>query len=108
MHIKPSQLTEALCLTLPDSPVMIWGAPGVGKSQIIQDSVEAIFDAVASARGVEVPASPTLWERRINDYDLLDFAGLPHIVNNVQKRALPDIWPGVGSYTPAYGVLFLD
>ena len=50
MHIKPSQLTEALCLTLPDSPVMIWGAPGVGKSQIIQDSVEAIFDAVASSR----------------------------------------------------------
>ena len=115
MHIKPSQLTEALCLTLPDSPVMIWGAPGVGKSQIIQDSVEAIFDAVASARGVEVPpqrlarlGAPTLWERRINDYDLLDFAGLPHIVDNVQKRALPDIWPGVGSDTPAYGVLFLD
>ncbi len=113
MHIKPSQLTEALCLTLPDSPVMIWGSPGVGKSQIIHDSVEDIFEAVAYSRGVsdeigEVPASPILWERRINDYDLLDFAGLPHIVDNVQKRALPDIWPGVGSDDPVYGVLFLD
>lgn len=110
MHIKPSQLTEALCLTLPDSPVMIWGSPGVGKSQIIHDSVEDIFDAVASSRGVINPNvwNPILWERRINDYDLLDFAGLPHIVDNVQKRALPDIWPGVGSDDPVYGVLFLD
>ena len=118
MHIKPSQLPEALCLTLPDSPVMIWGAPGVGKSQIIHDSVEDIFEAVASARGVGLPAglspanrraqAPVLWERRINDYDLLDFAGLPHIVDGVQVRALPDIWPGVGDRNPVYGVLFLD
>lgn len=117
IHIKPSQLTEVLRFTLPDGPVMVWGSPGVGKSQIIQDSVRAIFDAVADARELDIfdkadnnylGLTPVLFERRINDYDLLDFAGLPHIVDNVQKRALPDIWPGVGSDEPVYGVLFLD
>jgi len=109
-HVKPSQLVEALCLSLPYSPAMIWGAPGVGKSQIIHDGIGEIFAAVADARQQAVPPEETwcVWERRINDYDILDFAGLPVVVDGVQRRALPDIWPGVGSSDPVYGVLFLD
>ena len=108
MHIKPSQLVEALCLTVPYSPAMIWGAPGVGKSQIIQGGIDKIFAAAAKGRNVPAGVKPVLFERRINDYDLLDFAGLPHIVDGVQKRALPDLWPGVGSDEPVYGILFWD
>ena len=107
-HIKPSQLVEALCLTVPYSPAMIWGAPGVGKSQIIQGGIDKIFAAAAKGRNVPAGVKPVLFERRINDYDLLDFAGLPHIVDGVQKRALPDLWPGVGSDEPVYGILFWD
>ena len=64
-HIKPSQLVEALCLTVPYSPAMIWGAPGVGKSQIIQGGIDKIFAAAAKGRNVPAGVKPVLFERRI-------------------------------------------
>ena len=109
MYISPSQMIEALTHTLPDGPVMIWGSPGVGKSQIIGDNIDTLFAACAEARGIDPKGiKPEMFERRINDYDILDFAGLPHIVDSVQRRALPDIWPGVGAKGKVYGGLFLD
>jgi hypothetical protein len=111
--ITPSQLPSALAHTLPFSSVIIWGNVGLGKSQIIRESIPEIFPAIAKDiakdRGVDIPVDTVqIWERRVNDYDLLDFGGLPYNDNGVQRRAVPDIWPNVGGTEPVYGVLFLD
>ena len=110
LSTTPKGLVPLLEATVGVAPVMIWGAPGIGKTQIIQDNVEDIFAAAAADRGVKVPESAKveLFERRINDYDLLDFGGLPYNDNGVQHRAVPDIWPGVAESSKVYGVLFLD
>ena len=44
----------------------------------------------------------------MNDYDLLDFGGLPYNDDGIQRRAVPDIWPNAGGTEPVYGVLDLD
>ena len=94
---------------------MIWGNVGLGKSQIIRDAVPDIFEDIAKQikanRGLnEVPfdGNAQVWERRINDYDMLDFSGLPYAENGIQHRAVADIWPNVGGKGKVYGVLFLD
>ena len=110
LSTTPKGLVPLLKATVGVAPVMIWGAPGIGKTQIIQDNVEDIFAAAAADRGIKVSkdAKVELFERRINDYDLLDFGGLPFNDGGVQRRAVPDIWPGVAGDRKVYGVLFLD
>ena len=110
LSTTPRGLVPLLKATTGVAPVMIWGAPGIGKTQIIQDNVEEIFSAAAKDRGIKVPegAKVELFERRVNDYDLLDFGGLPYNDDGVQRRATPDIWPGVEAGGKVYGVLFLD
>ena len=119
--ITPSQLPSALAHTLPFSSVMIWGNVGLGKSQIVRESIPEIFPAIAkdiakdrgvvirATKHVDIPVDQIqIWERRVNDYDLLDFGGLPYNDDGIQRRAVPDIWPNVGGTEPVYGVLFLD
>ena len=83
ISITPSQLPAILNYALPISPVMIWGNVGLGKSQIIRDAVPEIFEDIAKQiqdnRGLDaVPfdGNAQVWERRINDYDMLDFLRL--------------------------------
>ena len=113
--ITPSQLPVVLSYALPISPVMIWGNVGLGKSEIIREAVPKIFEDIAEQikanRGLDaVPfdGNAQVWERRINDYDMLDFSGLPYAENGIQHRAVADIWPNVGGEGKVYGVLFLD
>jgi len=115
ISITPSQLHVVLGYALPISPVMIWGNVGLGKSQIIRDAVPEIFEDIAKQvkanRGLDaVPfdGNAQVWERRINDYDMLDFSGLPYAKGGIQHRAVADIWPNVGGKDQVYGVLFLD
>ena len=120
LAIRPRDLVSVLIATLGIAPVMIWSGPGVGKTEIIQAARIAIFRAVAKARGVHIPddADIQLVERRIGDYDILDFGGLPYNDNGLQRRAVPDIWPGAKEYlafvrdggplTKVYAILFLD
>ena len=110
LSTTPKHLVQLLKATVGVAPVMIWGAPGIGKTAIIQDNVGEIFAAAAADRDIAVPedASVELFERRVNDYDLLDFGGLPYNDNGVQHRAVPDIWPGVGSTKKVYGVMLFD
>ncbi len=115
ISITPSQLHVVLGYALPISPVMIWGNVGLGKSQIIRDAVPEIFEDIAKQvkanRGLDaVPfdGNAQVWERRINDYDMLDFSGLPYAKGGIQHRAVADIWPNVGGVGKVYGVLFLD
>ena len=83
--ITPSQLTGALTTVLSAGLVpMVWSAPGVGKSHIINNDLvhrfAEIVQAIAKSRGIEIePGTAQVWERRTGDYDLLDFAGLPYV-----------------------------
>jgi hypothetical protein len=110
LSTTPKGLVPLLKSTVGVAPTMIWGAPGIGKTAIIQDNVAEIFAAAAADRGIKVPddAKVELFERRVNDYDLLDFGGLPFNDNGVQRRATPDIWPGVEGGDKVYGILLLD
>ena len=113
-HVTPGQLTGALATVLSAGLVpMVWSAPGVGKSHIINNDLVNVYDqiaqAVAKGRGIKLhPGEAQVWERRAGDYDLLDYAGLPYVVDGIQRRASPDIWPGVGASSKVWGLLFLD
>jgi hypothetical protein len=117
-HVTPSQLTGVLTTILSAGLVpMVWSAPGVGKSHIINNDLVNVYDgiavAVAKGRGIKFQHSATsgevqVWERRAGDYDLLDYAGLPYVEGGIQRRASPDIWPGVGATGKVFGFLFLD
>jgi len=119
-HVTPSQLTGALQTILSAGLVpMVWSAPGVGKSHIINNDLigrfSEIAQAIAKSRGIEIePGTPQVWERRTGDYDLLDYAGLPYVHDGIQRRATSDIWPGVVVVTgktkdgKVWGILFLD
>jgi len=121
-HVTPSQLTGALTTILSAGLVpMVWSAPGVGKSHIINNDLVNVYDKIATAiadgRGIKIDyagrqikggGKASVWERRAGDYDLLDYAGLPYVEDGIQRRASPDIWPGVGASGKVWGILFLD
>jgi len=113
-HVTPSQLTGVLQTVLSAGLVpMVWSAPGVGKSHIINNDLVNVYDQIATAvakdRGIKLkPGQAGVWERRAGDYDLLDYAGLPYVEDGIQRRASPDIWPGVGASGKVWGFLFLD
>ena len=128
-HITPA-LMKLTFMNLVDGPIHFWGAPGIGKTQIIKKELikqlEAMVTAVGETRGgydlVERmresnprpygTTAPHFWEIRINDYDLLDYAGMPKAKGDMQTHLLPDIWPGATEWNdnsePVFGVLFLD
>ena len=115
-HVTPSQLTGALTTILSAGLVpMIWSGPGQGKSHIVNYDLPENFPAIAKAteqvRGIKIDyddGKASVWERRAGDYDLLDYAGLPYVEDGIQRRASPDIWPGVGASGKVWGILFLD
>ena len=113
-HVTPSQLTGALQTVLSAGLVpMVWSAPGLGKSQSINNDLVTVYDKIATAvakdRGIKLKSGEAqVWERRAGDYDLLDYAGLPYVQDGIQRRASPDIWPGVGVSGKVWGLLFLD
>jgi hypothetical protein len=115
LSIGATALVTNLKHLLPFTPVMIFGAIGVGKSAIVADNIVAIWTEAAAGVALDRNlgndfdgVEPVLYERRVNDYDILDFGGLPYNDNGIQRRATPDIWPGAGSSDKVYGVLFLD
>ena len=110
LSTTPRGLIPFLKATVGIAPVIIWGSPGIGKTASVYDHVKGVFAAGAADRGVEVPedAEVELFERRVNDYDFLDFGGLPFNDNGIQRRATPDIWPGAGSDAKVWGILLLD
>ena len=119
--VKPSDLKDLFVRTLPIKPVMLWGPPGIGKTAIIGQEVLPLFAEMAKRRGVQPDGEPVLYQRRCQDYDLLDFAGLPHGEKYhrkdgaevmVQNRMLPTLYPGARdqasqSGKKTWGILFL-
>ncbi len=75
------------------TPVMLWGPPGVGKSQIIAQ--------VASRHGV------TMIDIRLSQMEPSDLRGIPFRVDNRVEWAVPAMLPDIERHGPE-GVLFLD
>ncbi len=75
------------------TPVMLWGPPGVGKSQIIAQ--------VATRHAV------TMIDIRLSQMEPSDLRGIPFRIDNRVEWAVPAMLPDVGRHGPK-GVLFLD
>ena len=89
--LKPSETAAALIACLhARQPVCLWGSPGIGKSQIVQQTAAAEGLACQDVRAVLL--------------DPVDLRGLPHLNGNGRAAwAIPDFLPVNGN-----GVLFLD
>lgn len=92
MNLEKSSRALAAYLEA-DIPAFLWGAPGVGKS----DSVEQ----TATARNVK------LIDQRVTLLDPVDLRGLPHIVDGAAVWGAPGFLPNERR-DGAEGVLFLD
>ena len=91
LTLKPSLVFEAL-QTLVDiqQPAMLWGPPGVGKSDVTRQ--------LADSRGID------LRDVRAILLDPVDLRGLPHINGDGRAHwAVPEFLPRDGE-----GILFLD
>jgi len=75
------------------TPVMIWGPPGVGKSQIIAQIAERH----------QVP----LIDIRLSQMEPSDLRGIPFRNNDLVEWAVPAILPNAERHGPV-GILFLD
>lgn len=89
--MKPSEIKTSLQLLVKaKQPTFLWGAPGVGKSQLVAQT--------AAEMGLE------LKDVRAVLLDPVDLRGLPHVNgDNRAHWAIPDFLPRDGS-----GILFLD
>ncbi len=87
----PSRITSALLALLPlRQPVFLWGAPGVGKSQVVRQVAEKLEIELCDVRAVLL--------------DPVDLRGLPRIdADNRAAWCAPAFLP-----TKGQGVVFLD
>ena len=78
--MKLSQAISAVNAAIDaDIPVMLWGAPGIGKSETVA--------SVADARGA------AFYDIRLNLFDPVDLRGLPAMVDGRTVWLKPGIWP---------------
>lgn len=98
--MKPSELTKALTHLIEQRrPCMIWGAPGVGKSDII--------------RQVAAKLERELRDVRLSTMDVVDVRGfpVPDLEQQVMKWLTANFLPAMtvkGKPNKTKGVLFLD
>ncbi|MBI3897705.1 MAG: AAA family ATPase [Gammaproteobacteria bacterium] len=75
------------------TPVMLWGPPGVGKSQMVA--------LVAARHGIPVI------DLRLSQMEPTDLRGIPFRINEVVEWAIPAMLPDAVRHGP-FGILFLD
>ena len=80
-------------LTGQHTPVMLWGPPGVGKSQIIAQIADKH----------QVP----LIDIRLSQMEPTDLRGIPFRLNDRVEWAIPSMLPDAARHGPT-GILFLD
>jgi hypothetical protein len=95
LYLTPRRAAKALAAMLDfDMPVMFWGKPGIGKSQIVRQAV-----ALHPGWGIR--------DIRAALHEPYDVYGIPFIVDGQCRQAPPSILPREG-VDAAEGVLFLD
>lgn len=88
--MKPSMLYEALLALIGERvPLHVWGACGVGKSQIVAQVADALKLSLLDLRAVLL--------------DPVDLRGLPRVAGDVTEWVPPGFLPKSGD-----GILFLD
>lgn len=88
--MKPSGILTALTLLVQmRRSVFLWGAPGVGKSNIVYQLGQLLNLPIKEVRALL--------------HDNVDFKGLPFLFDGQTKWAIPDFLPREGE-----GILFLD
>ena len=76
--MKPSHLVEALVTAVPQNvPLHIWGACGVGKSQLVKQVAQFLKREFIDVRAVQL--------------DPVDFRGLPRIKNDRTEWITPNL-----------------
>lgn len=111
--MKPSQLTQALkFLVRVKQPMMVWGPPGVGKSDVMRNVVALLNkeDGTTDAKPAKTakPKTPAPWEFRdirLLNSDPTDLKGFP-MPNQATKTM--DFFPMALLPTSGRGLLFLD
>ena len=97
--MRPSNIIRILereftgAATLAQTPVMLWGPPGVGKSQII--------DGIARAHGVR------LIDIRLSQMEPTDLRGVPFRKGDLVEWSVPALLPDAARHGER-GILFLD
>jgi hypothetical protein len=97
--MRPSHITRILdreftgAVTLAHTPVMLWGPPGVGKSQIIA--------GIARAHGVR------LVDIRLSQMEPTDLRGVPFRKGDLVEWSVPALLPDAARHGER-GILFLD
>jgi hypothetical protein len=117
-QVKPSQLVKFLQnQRRSKTTVMIWGAPGIGKSSLVRDYADSIYGIrngkqvqyrlvdirlaqmePTDLRGIPIPVT-------ISDPDLAKMAGVKEGTTVMVKWASPEMWP---TENDAPTVIFLD
>jgi hypothetical protein len=92
--MTPKQIISSLCTLLAiRQPVFIWGAPGVGKSQVVAEVARKLDYALKDIRAVLL--------------DPVDLRGIPRITEaGITEWCAPSFLPGVDDEEK--GILFLD
>jgi len=97
--MRPAQVTRILGREFTSAahgqhtPVMLWGPPGIGKSDLVR--------AVASRHGVPVV------DLRLSQLEPSDLRGIPFRVDGLVEWAVPALLPDAARHGAA-GILFLD
>ena len=73
-------------------PLFLWGAPGIGKSSVIQQLAEDL--------------DRELVDIRLSQMEPVDLLGLPNIINGRTHWSTPGIFPDPDATSE--GILFLD
>jgi hypothetical protein len=131
-HITPSLMPQTF-INIVDGPLMYWGGVGGGKTTIIKTKLPPMLEELITIVSKERKhawltdaykealedfprphgtTAPGIWEFRINDHDLLDYAGMPKAKGDMQTHLVPQVWPGAVEWHTeqrrVFGVLFLD
>ncbi len=97
--MRPSQIHKILNKEFESAehghhtPVMLWGPPGVGKSQLVSQ--------IAAEYGVHVI------DIRLSQMEPSDLRGIPFRIGDMVEWAIPSLLPDVGRHGEK-GILFLD
>lgn len=90
--MRPSQATQVLAAAVNSgTPIMLWGAPGIGKSAIVKQFAQS--------------ASRDVRDVRISQLDSVDLRGVPSVSEGITRFNPPEFLP---HDQQSRGVLFLD